>query len=262
MKKLLLGLILSVSLPVMAVPVNIADNYVGGDDHGYGDVIGSVTKFGISSMDVSMLGSLLTVQINTQFASQGLGTYGSLTNTALSCGQGIGFGDLFLSSNGWNPSGSAPYMNDDHSNGEVWEYGISLTDRWSTTSGSALYALSGSNNDSAYLSQDFLNSGVFRDGQEVAVDVNGGYASLLGNLTLFSTTANSITFSLDTTGTSLANASSIGIHWGMTCGNDTIEGEYNIPSVPEPATVMLMLLGLACLLSAGMRRKNLAASIA
>ncbi|NKB37095.1 MAG: hypothetical protein GKR93_07955 [Gammaproteobacteria bacterium] len=83
MKKYLLSILLTVSVPVMAAPINISDTYHGGDDHGYGDVIGSSTKFGISSMDVEMIGNWLNVTIFTQFASQGLGSFGSLTNTPL-----------------------------------------------------------------------------------------------------------------------------------------------------------------------------------
>ena len=79
------------------------------------------------------------------------------------------------------------------------------------------------------------------------------FASLLaGNLTSFSTTANSITFGLDVSGTSLQGASSIGIHWAMTCGNDTIEGAYD---VPEPASIILMLLGVAFLFGIAQRRR-------
>lgn len=251
MKKYLLSILLTVSVPVMASPININDLYYGGDDHGYGDVIGDASKFGISSMDVDLVGNWLSVTINTQFAANGLGTFTGLTPN----GKGIGFGDLFLSSDGWAPSGTAPYLNDDNTNGEVWEYGISLSDKWSTASGSSLYSLTGSNDDSALLSDDFLDSGVFRNGQEVAVDTGSSYASLLGNLTSFSNTANSITFGLDISGTSLQGASSIGIHWGMTCGNDTIEGAYDVPSVPEPASIILMLLGVAFLFGIAQRRK-------
>ncbi len=248
MKKYLLSILLTVSVPVMASPINIIDAYYGGDDHGYGDVIGDAGKFGISSMDVSLVGNWLSVTINTPFASTGLGSFTGLTPN----GKGIGFGDLFLSSDGWAPAGSAPYLSDDHSNGEVWEYGISLSDRWSTTSSSSLYSLSGSNNDSALLSEDFLNSGIFRDGQEVAVDTASLTTTALANLTSFSNDASSITFGLDVSGTSLLGASSIGIHWGMTCGNDTIEGAYN---VPEPATIVLMLLGIAFIFGVAQRRR-------
>ena len=50
-----------------------------------------------------------------------------------------------------------------------------------------------------------------------------------------------IQFEIDLSGTGLANSANIALHWGMTCGNDTIEGEY---SVPEPAILGLLAIGL------------------
>ena len=50
-----------------------------------------------------------------------------------------------------------------------------------------------------------------------------------------------IRFEIDLSDTGLANSSNLALHWGMTCGNDTIEGEY---SVPEPAILGLLTLGL------------------
>ena len=54
-------------------------------------------------------------------------------------------------------------------------------------------------------------------------------------------TVGKINFMIDLTGTSLAQSDTIALHWGMTCGNDTIEGEY---AVPEPAILGLLALGL------------------
>lgn len=259
MKKLLISLCLAFSVPLMATPVTILDTYIGGNDHGYGDVIGSSSWFGIDSMTVDLSGTSLSITINSNFATgtSGLGSFGSarpsnLTNTALSAGRGIGFGDLFLSSSGWNPHGSGPaHLSDDNVTGTLWDYGISLDDRWSKTSGASLFSLDGiSNNANAYLSNDYLSSGVYRHGQEVAVDnsqenINAGNVSLLSNAASFdSLSPGEIKFIVDISGTALEGASAIGIHWAMTCGNDTIEGEYR---VPEPTTIVLMLIGLICL---------------
>ena len=57
----------------------------------------------------------------------------------------------------------------------------------------------------------------------------------------WNTTVNRVNFEIDLTGTALAGSKTIALHWGMTCGNDTIEGEY---SVPEPAILGLLALGL------------------
>jgi len=260
MKRILAILTLLFSTSAFAAPMLINDNYVGADNHGYGDVIGEVSKFGISSMLVDLVGSQLTVTINTPFGANGLGTFVSATSGSLvGPNKGIGYGDLFLSSTGWNPSGTAPYVTDDNSNGTNWDFGISLTDRWSTTKstdiGATLYSLSGTNNQNAYLTEDFLSSATFRNGQEAAVDTRGSntYVSALGNSAAFVATNTTLTFTLDISGTALQNASNIGLHWTMTCGNDTIEGGYN---VPEPATILLMLLGVLCLSVAGFHRRK------
>lgn len=249
----ILTIFLSVS--AAATPVIIADQYVGGDDHGRGDVIGNVGKFGIDSMTVDLVGATLSITINSLFGENGLGSFASYTAS----GNGIGFGDLFLSSSGWNPYGAAPYVDDDYSNGTVWDYGISLGDRWDKSSSASLYGLdTTTGNTDVLLSQDFLTGATFRDGQEIAVDTSAG--SLLSNTATFdANTYGAITFILDIAGTDLAGADSIGLHWAMTCGNDTIEGAY---SVPEPATIVLMLLGLICLTFTGYRRGQYVGDVA
>jgi hypothetical protein len=102
----------------------------------------------------------------------GLGSFAAYTNTTYGQSKGIGFGDLFLSSTGWNPAGTAPYTTDDHSNGTVWDYAISLDDRWNGTSTTAsLYKLNATaGNPDALLSEDFLSGAIYRNGQEVAVN--------------------------------------------------------------------------------------------
>ncbi|MBS02608.1 MAG: hypothetical protein CMQ24_07875 [Gammaproteobacteria bacterium] len=68
-----------------------------------------------------------------------------------------------------------------------------------------------------------------------------------------------VTFQFDTTGTTLAGSGTVALHWAMTCGNDTIEGQVtgvNITTtaVPEPTSLFFASLGL--LLLAGARRKG------
>ncbi len=260
MKRILAVLTLVLSMSVAATPVLINDGYVGGNDHGYGDVIGDASMFGIDSMSVDLVGTILTVQINTLFGDNGLGSFTSLTNTTLSGSKGIGFGDLFLSSAGWNPSGAAPYLGDDNSTGTLWNYGIALTDRWDPSSTASLYSLNGlTNNSNAYLSDDFLSGGTFRNGQEVAVDTGSTTTTALANAATFSTLPGQILFTLDIAGTTLESAGAIGLHWAMTCGNDTMEGEY--VKVPEPATLAIMLSGLLGLLVFAGRRRSRTQSI-
>ena len=72
----------------------LADTYIGGDDHNYGDVIGKKSLFDVHGLDVTVSGSNLVVDIYTNFASAAaIGSYPNLTRNGL----GIGSGDLFLS---------------------------------------------------------------------------------------------------------------------------------------------------------------------
>ncbi|MBE9561182.1 MAG: PEP-CTERM sorting domain-containing protein, partial [Proteobacteria bacterium] len=216
--------------PAQATLIN--DDYIGGDDHGYGDVIGAESIFGIDSMDVELVGNMLSVSINTNFAGEA-GVYSWATDG----GEGIGYGDLFLGSS-WNPYGTAPYSEDNSSNGTTWALALSLDDRWNNTGGTgSLYSLAGDGSD-VLLSDNFLDHGTFRNGQEIAVDADGKRALSSSD---WDTTGGSINFLIDLTGTALEGSDTIALHWGMTCGNDTIEGEY---AVPEPAMLGLLALGL------------------
>jgi hypothetical protein len=234
-----------VALPAQAT--TLADNYVGANDHGWGDVIGSTSNFDINSMDVSVSGSILTVSINTNFA--GKGDDGIFTS--LSGGMGIGYGDLFLSST-WAPVGSQPYTTDQASNGTVWSYGFALDNRWmneSLAGTGTLYSLnSGSNATDTLYSEDFLSGGTFRDGQEVAVDtVNGNVTAINNGSWSINTGTNTVNFTLDLTGTGLLAGSDIAVRWGITCANDVIEG--SVSTVPVPAAVWLFASGLLGLIA-------------
>ena len=247
----------------LAVPsVTIVDTYEGSDSNGYGDVIGNTNRFDIHSMEVQLNGSLLTVSINTAFAGRNDdGSFASYTNTVYGQGQGIGYGDLFLSDS-WDPFGTAPYVLDDNTNGTAWSYGFSLGndltaayDRWDLNGEGTLYALNTdeSNDHNALLSDDFMSGAIFRNGQEVAVDTEADGVTAVGSGS-WTTGSGDVTFLIDLTGTDLLNSDEIAIHWNMTCGNDTIEGSY---AVPSPSLLMLLASGLPLLGLAGfLRRKS------
>lgn len=226
----------------------INDDYWGGNDHGRGDVIGKKAWFEIKSMDVELTGNSLSVTVNTNFAGRGDdGLYSGGRMPDLTMGKGIGYGDLFLSS-AWTPNTDAPhYASDNSSNGTEWSYAFSLGEqRWATEGGSgSLYSLVADGTDSdTLLSEDFLNRGIFRNGQEIAVITEDKEAISSGSWSILddtNDTVGKINFLIDISGTRLAGSSTIALHWGMTCGNDTIEGEY---SVPEPAILGLLALGL------------------
>lgn len=231
----------------------IADTYWGADRHSYTDVIGTASYFDISQMEVLQSGTSLTVNIYTNLVDN-LGKYPGLTHD----GNGIGFGDLFLS-NGWNPDTSGSnYENDDNASGQLWHYGVSIdnNDRWSKGGGSlSLYQLNGSSNaDNTILTQELMSGGIFRNGQEVSVDTNAQIAPTLISSGSWSVNdaQNILSFDFDISGTSLVSASEIGLHWAMTCGNDTIEGSV---AVPEPSALALMGISILGLGFISRRRK-------
>lgn len=242
----------------MAYPIN--DTYYGGNDHGYGDIVGGPV-FDVQGASISRNGTKLTVKVYTTFAGHADEfLYPQYTQRAASrlngVAMGIGYGDLFLASE-WTPFGSDPHhLNDNNVTGTHWTYGFSIDgNRWTDAGGTGtLYALTGASNDAnALLSNDFLSGAIFRDGQEVGVDRASRSVQALGQGTwsVDSTAGNRhLRFDFDVANTALAQGDSIALHWAMSCANDTIEGEQY---VPEPGTLALLLPGLVAL-----RRRRLA----
>lgn len=259
-KRILITIAGTLLLSSQAMAYMINDGYVGSDDHGWGDVIGAASNFNIHGIDLSLSGSSLTVDIFTNFAGKAdNGLFASYTagNT------GIGYGDLFLAS-AWNPFGPAPYMDDDHATGTLWEYGLALDNRWSDSGGSAtLYALNGAtNDDNALLSDDFMTGATYRNGQEIAVDTGADGVSSVSTTGSWSVNVTDdgnqfndyIRMVFDIGGTDLLEGSTeIALHWAMTCGNDTIEGSWD---VPEPSALSLMGLSLLGIGLISRRRKS------
>lgn len=236
----------------------IDDTYSGGDAHGWGDRIGGPI-FEVQGADIYRTGTNLTVDVFTSFAGHAdekqFAAYTNKDPSKLNgVSMGIGYGDLFLTT-GWSPFGSAPYLQDNNTNGTQWIYGFSIDgDRWTDTGGTGtLYALTGaSNNANALLSEDFMSGATYRNGQEIAVDRAAAGVQVVGTGTWSVVSGSKLSFSFDVGNTLLAGAGTIGLHWAMSCGNDTLEGAYQFPilppppniGVPEPTSLMLALLGL------------------
>ena len=229
----------------------VADDYIGGPatcgscSWTGKDVIGDTATYGISSAHIQRNGNILTVDIFTNFAGKAgvesgkTGIHDLLGNTL-----GIGYGDLFLGTN-WTPNGTAPYPQDNTTNGTGWTYGLHITDdtasgRYGGSGGSVeLYALNGTNSD-IYTTNSFLSTinspWIFRSSEPVEVnttDKNGLASGTWGVGTGY------IQFMIDLTGIDALLNGNLAFSWAMSCGNDTIQGE-----VPEPSTFALAALGL------------------
>jgi len=241
------------SQPVSATVIN--DDYWGGNDtDGIDDkdVIGSAFVYDIDNMKVNIVGTTLRVTINTNYAGK-----------ADQFDNNTGYGDLFLSET-WAPHGAAPYKDDTDATGTVWSHALSLdgdvydaagdivrdssTRMTNVNNSVSLFELSGSNDDSAILSDDVYFSH-HRAEQEVIVDrldaggVANAYATDTGLDGLFTINDASdyIHFEIDIAGTDIEDWTTIALHWTMTCANDVIEGEGD---VPEPAILGLLAIGL------------------
>ena len=257
-----------VAQSVLATPLSgtVTDEYWGSDDHGYGDVIGNSNLFDVFSIDWSLDGTELAITVKTNFADNGLGTFANYTKAdpnGTICGssegpavcEGISYGDLFLSDH-WTPVGTAvnKYDTDDmYQTGTTdWDYGFSLDNRYENGGTGTWYDLTGVNNaEGIYDSDAFLENATWRNDQAVAVNRSSAATELYS--TTWDVNSESdpggVTFTFDIAGTTLETSDTIGFHWAMSCGNDTIEGMFNKPvATPEPGTLMLLTLGLLGLL--------------
>ena len=255
---------------VMAVAADIPatsimDNYVGA---GYGsDVYGEKSQFDISQMVVSRTGTTMSVGIYTAFAGN----------------SSYGMGDLFMSAdpsnpdaNPWDPAANDRYSDSNSSNtGTDWNYAYTIKD-WSAThsgryndrdnsSGKGRLVSGFDQNDLTTSDENHNNA---RDDQTVSLNASGyrngnsshAYDNIHGGWSNWSTTDNVynmngisynlISFEFDVAGTALATANQIAFRWAMSCANDIIEGLVSINDdtpvdVPEPQTLLLLLLGLA-----------------
>jgi PEP-CTERM motif len=203
-------------------------------------VIGHNYEFDIDRMEVAFGPQGMVIDIYTTY----LDNIGAC-DTAL--------GDLFISDNGWNPEGTEHYTGDNYQNGESWEYALVLDNHTGQAGRASLYMIP---QDHTYSNHLILSHGptdsVCREGQEVQLNVEGLTRLETGTWSIEnlggSDTDDYLRFVIDY---NFGPVSEYGFHWGMTCGNDVIEGSA---PVPEPATMMLFGSGLIGLAALGRKR--------
>lgn len=230
--------------------------YGGNAPNKYDDIVGSRSIFEIKGLDAHVHGSDLTVKIYTNFDGDQVGVYEGLTKNRT----GIGFGDLFLSVNGWSPYGSAGdyYKTDTASNGTHWEYAFVLDNPNGTTGGVGdIYRLpdatTDDHNPGAVRSDAFLNGGTWRRDQAVAADTTEAIDKGDGEWTV---SEGLLTFTLfDFASFDSFDPDNLGLHWTMYCANDVIQGRVSA-SVPAPNAASLALLALVLVGVGGFIRRR------
>lgn len=212
-----------------ATSFSISDDYIGGTTNGIpskylhngGDVIagvGQANDFDIDGMDVEFTNDgNLRVEIQTDYQNGTLKTE---------------YGDLFISTDGWEPFEEDGSPNDVATTGTTWEYAFDVSDP-------NLYDIT-DDQDHIRLSNDVAESNwaYYRKNQEVQVDSAGLTPVKTGGSATFANGNFSMEFAIAGLG---FNPDHIGFRWTMTCANDVIEG--GTAPVPEPTTLALLGLG-------------------
>jgi hypothetical protein len=241
-----IGIILGIFMFCMLVggyaqAYTITDNYWGGTpNYNYPnqDVIGEYQHFGIDSMDVSLSGNMMTVTINGPFFS----AYTSNPNST----NNMQPGDLFISTTGWNPSGTSSdhYSSDTLTTGTHWGYAFTLGTEgkgylYNTANGSVpLTNISGVDPSGDYIYRT-NQAWRFSSGSNA---IGSGSWQIAGS---------QLILGFDISNMPLGN--SIGLHWAEQCGNDVIEGSA---PVPEPTALLFLGSGLVGLMGFGKKFKK------
>lgn len=245
-----------------AAAVVIADGYHGGTPNNAAflnqDIVGDPQYWETTQMEVlfdpnGSDADILTVIITSTY----------FDNVGRNGGE---LGDLFISTDGWNPFGAAPYNNDTYLNGEDWELVAVLDDHGEgvsdTVNGENYTGQSGAlaiydvNQANILLSRSDGGSGDFREFQEVQYAAANDDALSTGGWQIIDVPGSdfdNLVLTLMLPDGSFDRFLDWGFHWTMTCGNDVIEG--NAP-IPEPGTLLLMGAGLMGALPWRRKRKR------
>jgi hypothetical protein len=242
--------------------VTVLDTYWGGINTynpGNGDSIGDGV-FNITSADVQRInaGNTLQVVINTAYA----------LNTGA---DGTGYGALFITPGPWLPTGTAPYGADvyhgqwqfaatmsqtaNSGNGGVYETGEGALNTLTPGKGTVVGSSAGGH--TITYPTDPSSPFYFRQGQAVQFTPDTNATMYQGITDSWSVTAGKITFDINDNG---ALGNEFAFSWAMTCANDVIQGQVDLPSnsvgsVPEPSTWAMMILGFSGMGFMAYRRK-------
>jgi hypothetical protein len=217
----------------------IEDNYIGrGNSH---DVIGG-SDFDVSQMTVSRnAAGIMTVRIDTKFVD--------INGVRQNDGRYY-YGDLFMSTGGWNPSdtlGNKYAYDNAYRNDTPWDYVYDLngarydSGSFTNTTDARLMKLK-----SDFDPVDDTTFGNVRANHMYLAD-NSAFDSTVGGGSVEANRGgNFLEFVFDVSGTDLATAEQIAFHWTMSCANDIIEGmaSFTPTEAPEPAALGLLGLGL------------------
>jgi hypothetical protein len=230
--------------------------YYGGDGASQGgDIVGTEEAFDVLSMTVSQSGTNLVVSVLTRFTETAHDL--SLSN--------IIFGDLMIATgtpgNTWKPYGSTPYDYDTAGTSATnWNYVLD-TQTGNLYQGSNAMLMN-TNDPGASAFYDGL---AFRANQYMQYDGSGGtLAASLGTGTGNGSDAQgtvlpdtidgsgpsdgttlTYTIPIAALGISLTTPTEVALRWTMTCANDIVEAAVMVGEAPEPASLSLLLAGLA-----------------
>ncbi len=208
------------------------------DNNGANDAIGG-WQFEVNSMDVNWTDDgNVTVDVYTNF--------GDYNNRFGSGGNGnIVFGDLLISTGGDTNAFDYAFKLTDDRFDDYYTSGYSEHD-------GSLVEISSTTTASQYHGQgaDVQHDGqVFGNNNGSGNDVDGSWSVDTNYAGANHDNYDKLSFNFNVDGIyAFQNASQLAFSWAMSCANDVIHDVVNVSrpvTVPEPATIMLFLLGLA-----------------